>query len=60
MKIHEDLNLSNYVTSHYVIKSMKLYAVICSDEPGHFVAFRKNAEENEWYCYDDNEVKKMQ
>ena len=37
---------------------MKLYAVICSDEPGHFVAFRKNAEENEWYCYDDNEVKK--
>ena len=58
VKIHEDLNLSNYVTSHYVIKSMKLYAVICSDEPGHFVAFRKNAEDNEWYCYDDNEVKK--
>ena len=58
VKIHEDLNLSNYVTSHYVIKSMKLYAVICSDEPGHFVAFRKNAEENKWYCYDDNEVKK--
>ena len=35
---------------------MKLNAVICCDEPEHFVAFCKNAKT--WYCYDDNEVKK--
>ena len=58
VKIHENLDLSEYVMNKNGKTLMKLYAVICSDEPEHFVAFCKNAKTNEWYCYDDYKVTK--
>jgi len=58
VKIHENLDLSKYLMYTNSIPTMKLYAVICSDKPGHFVAFCKNAKTNEWNCYDDYNVTK--
>ena len=56
--IHENLDLSKYLMYTNSIPTMKLYAVICSDKPGHFVAFCKNETTNEWNCYDDYNVTK--
>ena len=58
VKIHENLDLSKYLMYTNSIPTMKLYAVICSDKPGHFVAFCKNVTTNEWNCYDDYNVTK--
>ena len=54
--INEELDLSKYVMNKKLITLMKLNAVICCDEPEHFVAFCKNVKTNEWYCYDNNKV----
>ena len=54
--INEELKLSKYVMKNEGIILMKLNAVICCDEPEHFVAFCKNVKTNKWYCYDNNKV----
>ena len=54
--INEKLDLSDYVMNKSLITLMKLNAVICCDEPEHFVAFCKNVKTNKWYCYDKNKV----
>lgn len=67
-----DLTVKNNLIEEYddidindenIVEKYNLYAIVChlgSMEGGHYISFCKNIQNNNWYMYDDSDVKEIE